>query len=475
MLRRIAHHECLEIVRDGRFRVSAAIVIALLGVALGAGWTQHREVTAQHAQAQAQTRAHWLAQPAKDPHSAAHYGIYAFKPRMPLALFDTGVDPYTGVVAWLEAHKQNEFQHRPAQDRGAMVRFGELTAAATLQGLVPLLIILLGVEAFAGEREQGTLRQLASIGVPPRTVALGKLVGLATALALVLVPAALIGSVALVWSTDDTGAAVAAAGWRALSLTGVYLAYFAAVACLTLAASARAGAVRPALALLVAFWAINVVVAPRLASELGRAWHPTPTAFDFAQEVQRATYGGLDAHAFTLRRSRELKVRLLRDYSVTRVDELPVNFRGIDYLEREAHANDTFDRVYGHLWDAFRRQIAVQQRGALAAPLLGVRSLSMALAGTDFFHHQHFAAAAESYRRTLVATMNHDLAYSSSSSRLGYTAGQDVWARVPPFAYRAPSLAWALRGQAWSLGALACWLLVGAAALARTVATLRIE
>ena len=59
--------------------------------------------------------------------------MYAFKPKSPLAMVDTGVDPYIGVAVWLEAHKQNEFKFRPAQDRTAVQRFGEMTGAEVLQ------------------------------------------------------------------------------------------------------------------------------------------------------------------------------------------------------------------------------------------------------------------------------------------------------------------------------------------------------
>jgi ABC-2 type transport system permease protein len=43
--------------------------------------------------------------------------------------------------------------------------FGELTGATVLQLLVPLLIVMLSFDALAGERESGTLRQLMSLGV----------------------------------------------------------------------------------------------------------------------------------------------------------------------------------------------------------------------------------------------------------------------------------------------------------------------
>ena len=168
MISRVARKELLEILRDGRFRVLSIAVLAVSLLSLAVGWKQYTDVAKQHQQAQAATRAQWLNQTKKNPHSAAHYGVYAFKPKSPLAIVDTGIDPYMGVAVWLEAHKQNEFKYRPAQDRTAVQRFGEMTAAETLQALVPLFIVLMTFGAFAAEREQGTLRQLLSLGVKSR-------------------------------------------------------------------------------------------------------------------------------------------------------------------------------------------------------------------------------------------------------------------------------------------------------------------
>src|SRR3546814_4857845 len=63
----------------------------------------------------------------------------------------------------------------------------------TLQVLLPLLIVLTGFSAFAGERESGTLRQVMSLGVSSRTLLLGKLLGTSAAVGLVALPAILIG------------------------------------------------------------------------------------------------------------------------------------------------------------------------------------------------------------------------------------------------------------------------------------------
>lgn len=179
MLIRIARKEIVEMVRDGRFRFAGGMVFLLLSCALLLGWQHYREVSAQQQAAQLATRHQWLNQGKKNPHSAAHYGIYAFKPKIPLSLLDRGTDPYTGVAVWLEAHKQNQFQYRPAQDATAVQRFGELSGAMVLQVLVPLLIVLLAFSSLAGEREAGTLRQLMSLGVRPSVLLRGKALGVA--------------------------------------------------------------------------------------------------------------------------------------------------------------------------------------------------------------------------------------------------------------------------------------------------------
>jgi len=135
-------------------------VFALLIAAVGSGVRYQRALAAERASAQAAENARWLGQGQKNPHSAAHYGLYAFKPASPLTAIDQGIEPFVGVSVRLEAHTMNDFMHRPAQDGTALARFGELTAALTLQVLLPLLIVLFAFGAFSAERERGTLRQL---------------------------------------------------------------------------------------------------------------------------------------------------------------------------------------------------------------------------------------------------------------------------------------------------------------------------
>jgi ABC-2 type transport system permease protein len=461
----IARKEFTEMLRDGRFRAAGAIVLTLLAGALLLGWQNHREVSAQHRSAQESTRAQWLKQGKKNPHSAAHYGVYAFKPQVPLSLVDHGTDPYTGVAVWLEAHKQNEFKYRPAQDATAVQRFGELTGATVLQLLVPLLIVLLTFSAFSGERELGTLRQLFSLGVTGPQLATGKAVGVAAALGVWLAPAAVLGSAAIALASGQ-GEVVASGprvAWMALS----YLLYFGAFIGVSLAVSAAAPSSRSALMILLGFWMVNGLVAPRVASDLAKSWRPSPSAFAFGQQLQLALAQGSDGHDPGAR-AKALETELLKKYKVDKVEALPVNLLGIRLQDSENHGNEVFDRAYAALWENFAEQNRVHQLVAWAAPGLAMRSISMGFAGTDFAQHTHFAKAAEEYRRMIQRTMNEELTYKAPTTGGPYLAGEELWNKVAPFTYTAPDAAWVVERQAPSLGIVALWFVasVGLAAWA---------
>jgi ABC-2 type transport system permease protein len=458
MITRIARKEFTEMLRDGRFRWAAAIVFVLLLASIVMGGKHYRDVKRQHDLAQAETREQWLRQPPKNPHSAAHYGIYAFKPKMLPAALDRGVDPFVGQSVWLEAHKQNEFRFRPAQDATAVQRFGELTAATVMQLLIPLLIILLSFSAFAGEREQGTLRQLLSLGVKKTDLAWGKALGIAGALGSLIIPATVIGVIALTLTSENRNLA-ASAPRIALMFTS-YLLYFASFIGLSLAVSARVKSSQMALVVLLAFWIVNGLIATRVVTDVAKRLYPTPSAFAFQQAIDREMQSGLDGHDTADKRAEALKQRVLKQYGVDRLEALPVNFAGVSLQEGEEHGNVVFDKHYGQLWSRFERQNRLKQIAGLLSPMLAIQSVSMGLAGTDFAHHRAFAAAAESYRRTLVKKMNDDMTYNAGKQDFGYLAQPSLWRTIEDFRYEAPSTGWALRNQTISLAMLALWFVV---------------
>ncbi|MBL8233074.1 MAG: DUF3526 domain-containing protein [Bryobacterales bacterium] len=462
MIATIARKEMIEMMRDGRFRWAAGITLLLLTGALALGWQHYREVNAQHETARRATRESWLAQGEKNPHSAAHYGVYAFKPKMPLSLVDQGVDPYVGVASWLEAHKQNEFKFKPAQDATALARLGEMTGATVLQLLLPLLIVLLTFSAFSSEREQGTLRQLLSLGVKRADLAWGKALGISYALAALLIPATAIGVGALAL-TSENGSLAATLPRMALMML-VYLLYFAIFIGVSLAVSAKAQSSRVALIALLGFWIFNGLVAPKAVADVARSMYPSPSALEFAKRVEHDIQNGINGHDPSDKRAEALKARLIKQYNVDSVEKLPVNFAGISMQEGEEYGNQVFDKHYGELWNTYDRQRRIHEVSAVFAPVLAVRSLSMALAGTDFAQHAHFSKAAEGHRRLINREMNMDLAYNMKGSSATYVRGRDLWEKIPDFAYTAPGLGWVMSRQQLSLLMLGGWCLIAAGA-----------
>lgn len=471
MIAKIARKDFTEMIRDGRFRWAAGIVMGLLLVSMALGWSHYREVNAQHEAAERATRQQWLNQGEKGPHSAAHYGVYAFKPKLPLSLVDQGVDKFTGVAVWLEAHKQNEFRYRPAQDATAVERFGALTAATVLQILLPLLIVLLAFAAFAGEREAGTLRQVLSLGVRKRDLAVGKALGVAGALALLLVPATVVGVAALGLAGDNS---LMTTSFLRMGLMGIgYLLYFGTFIGIALAVSAQAPSARFALVALLGFWIAGSLVVPRAVTDVARRVHPTPSAIEFATLMEHDLKNGTDGHNPTTDRLEALKQRTMRQYGVDRLEALPVNFAGISLQAGEEDGYAVFDKHYAHLWDTFERQNKVQQFSAVLAPLLAMRSLSMGLAGTDFAQHRNFAQAAETYRRSLIKIINDNVTNNSKTGDTNYVAGRGLWEQIPAFEYNAPDVRWVLSNQLLSILLLFAWY--AAATLLMFFATTRMR
>lgn len=471
MVWKIARKEFVEAARDKRFFVSALIIAALLLTALALGWKHSVEREREHTAAQAASERQWLNQGEKSPHSGAHYGVYAFKPQMPLSFVDRGIESFTGSAVWLEAHKQNDFRYRPAADQTALVRFGELTAALVLQILLPLLIILLSFNAFAGERESGTLRQVLSLGVEPAQLAFGKVLGVAMMLGVLLIPAVIVAVVALNSANLDQSSGL----WRIILLTLGYLLYLGIFAAISLAVSARAKTARFALLALLGFWIVSCLIVPRVATDLARRAYPTASALQFANEVENDIKNGADSHNPTDKRLAELKVETMKKYNVSRLEDLPVNFDGIALQAGEDYGNQVFDEHYGELWNRFLQQDKLRQTAAIAAPVLAVGSFSRALAGTDFAQQRDFAVAAEQHRREMIRTINNHVVAKVKYGDTKYVADQELWGQVKEFEYAAPPTAKVLQQQTVSVAILCLWFAAAVAALLWAVKTMKVQ
>jgi ABC-2 type transport system permease protein len=472
----IAAKELTEIARDGRFKVSAAIMVLLLLTALLTGWQRYTAFAEMQATAQDASNTQWLKQGDKNPHSAAHYGNYAFKQAGPLSFFDNGIEPFTGSLLFMEAHKQNLATSRPANDLSSISRFGDLNGAMILQLLMPLLIIFLGFTAFAGERERGTLRQLLGMGVSHRALLWGKALGIGSAITAVVLPCILIGALVLAMAAVPV---TADAFWMRLGLmTAAYTMYGLVFLFLTLAVSALAPSPRTALMVLVGFWAFSAFLAPKAAVEISKAVHPSPAYGAFEAQVRHDQKNGLDGVPTAAKFGQYVR-GLLREHGVDNPTKLPMYFPAVRMQKLEELDHEIFDHHFNALRATYLEQRRMQDALGVVAPLLPLKSLSMGLAGTDLTHHDRFTIAAEEYRRDMVAKMNGYLAKAAvdlngvSNSSTYMTADEAVFAIVPPFSYTPPRLGEVMAEHRLAFIVLGGWVVASAAFALAAVARLR--
>ncbi len=452
MILSIAKKELTSALRDGRVMWSATIFAVMLIASLGSAAQRYADISSERAAAQEIVNAQWQNQGEKNPHAAAHYGVYAFKAVTPLSFFDTGVSSFTGVSIWLEAHKQNMAEGEPARDATAIARFGELTGAFTLQMLLPLLVILLAFASFAGEREQGTLRQVLAMGVSPIRLYFGKALGAATAAGLFVIPVFVLGLIGLLLVPGG----VAFLG-HALVVVAVYIVYAAIFLFLTLAVSAAADSSRTALVVMVAFWAVSSVALPKAAADASRLIYDTPTSVAFQKAIAADLENGMGGKSLDAIVA-ERKEQMLKLYKVDSIEKMPINFQGVVLGLQEQLSNAVFDKNYGQLYAALNQQKGVFETFSVLSPRLAVQMASMELSETSLGNHIAFTAQAETYRRNMIDTMNKAMTMNSTGANPEYRAGPELWAKVGVFDYTHPPLTQLLSVLGPSFMVMFLWL-----------------
>ncbi|MFZ1694334.1 MAG: DUF3526 domain-containing protein [Flavobacteriales bacterium] len=430
---RIARNEWTGLLRSTRWRLLLLGMLVLLVVTGTIGMVEHQRDRDQRAEAAREVRAQWDAMGPSNPHGAAHFGTYAFKPAGALASLDPGTQAVTGNALRLEGHVQNDLAWSTAGQLPQVARFGEPHPALVLQVLVPLLLIVLGFASVSDERRSGRLRLMAVQGLGARTLLLGK------ALALVLVGALfLVLIVAL--QVVLGGTAEAGMGERLTGFLGAHLLYYTAIALLTVMISARARNLSTAFVALLGIWLAWTVAVPHLASAYADARHPLPDRRSFNKAMQADREQGVDGHNPEDARRAELEKAALTKYGVDSLSQLPINFDGLVMQADEEYGNAVWDKHFGALQDMLAARKHTVQISALIGPYLALRGISMSAAGTDLPHHIHFQRAAEHYRRDLVERLNHEHAYGGSrTGDWSWKAESEFFRAIPDFSYARPS------------------------------------
>lgn len=448
-VRLIARDELRLMARNRVAVIAFALLVLLTLAAVASSWAHQHGITESRDRHAHAAEAAFDAQPDRHPHRMVHYGTFIFRPLGPLSAFDPGVDAFTGNSMFLEGHRQNTANFGDVRQSSLLIRFGQLTPAFVLQVVAPLLLVFLGYGALARETERGTLRLLMLQGASRGQVARGKLL----ALGVVALLAGMPGMIGLVAIAGQPGALALPMLVIALG----YAAYLALWATLILLVSALSRRSRDALLALVALWAVGVVLLPRVAPDVASAAIPLMNRLQTDVAIARDLRRMGDSHDPDDPHFAAFKQSVLDRYGVARVEDLPVNYRGVVALEGERMTSSLFNRYAAASFAAQSDQNGLVKAAGLLSPAIALRSLSMAAAGTDFSGHRRFLEQAEAYRYAVVQRLNRlqaeDVSYAddgaidADADRRKRIAAAN-WQAIPDFRFEGPS------GLALAVGAL---------------------
>ncbi len=456
MILPILHKEFISTLRDGRLLLlGIALLLVFSGFFLASAYElqqlrQEKQVVGKTAKEQ------WNTQSVKNPHQAAHYGIYVFKPDSPVAAIDPGLRPFTGQALWLEPHKRNLTRFSPATDQVLANRFGQTSASFVLYALLPLLILALTFNSVSKEREQGTLRMLHSLGIPAKELVFGKFLGLLTAFTLVLTPVIALAGVFLMqqfsFTLDDS--------LRLATLVLVFLVYYSIFTALAIAASTFFNSSRITLFCLLGFWLGCMFIAPRLGAFTAAVLSPNPSANEFWNAIKQDIAQGINNDGNHEQRAQAFEQSILSQYGVSRKEDLPVGFVSLNRQFNDAYSSKVHELHFDRLRDNFKTQQWLSHVASWMGPSLSIRAVSMSLAGMDLAHQRHFEDAAEQYRHYFInLTEDWDRERSHGTERSAKGAETD-WRSVQDFEYQVPTLKFALYSARWELLILSAWLLI---------------
>src|SRR6056297_984112 len=125
------------------------VLVLIFSIVLGN--YQTKKQWERYKTAKNELRAQWESIDAMNPHGAAHYGTYVFKPANLLSSLDEGVNSITGNVLRVEGHVQNEIVHSEASQMQSVSKYGKLKSSLLLQYLVPILLIFLAFRSISSE------------------------------------------------------------------------------------------------------------------------------------------------------------------------------------------------------------------------------------------------------------------------------------------------------------------------------------
>ncbi len=402
MLRRIVGHEWRLLIADRTALVVGGLFALMLLAACfsGARWAILQATATAEVLAAQETRyqdardtvakASFAETPSWGPGNANYLGgfvgRYVAQPPAPLGALAVGQSDLYAAYSKVNARTREAVVATDQTGNPLLLKVGQFDLAFVLIYLYPLFVLAVAYDLTSGEREDGTLRLIASQPIAMRQLVVGKVLARG---AVVLGPALVVPVLALAF------AGTAISGETALRLLVWTIAVAAyGLGWFALAVLVNAWARTPAYNALVlsGAWLALVVIVPASINVLVSTVYPIPSRVEFVNAARAATD-----------QARVEGSRLLGRF----IEEHPEFTVAGDAMKNasvlQAARDDEIERLVAPVVARFEAQLSRQHDAVRAlrylSPAALLQSVLIDAAGTGFDRYRHFFAQADAYHQ----------------------------------------------------------------------------
>ena len=426
-------NEWRNLIRDRLFSYSTIFFVLSLSLVVWMGILQQENQLLSQSDAQKHVRKQWENLEAMNPHRAAHYGSFAFKPLNILNAMDGGINDITGNVLQLEGHVQNEVIYSESSQALSISKFGKLKSSLILQYVIPLFLIFLSFGSMSKEKETQRIRLLILQGA-----SIEKLVNAKSISVWIYGLFLLIVTVTIQSIFGSTNPEIFK---RLVYILLSYGLYYFIITSLSIYLSATLKDKTSALSSILAIWILWTIFLPKIWGNAVEKVHVLPDRKTFKEDMRAERNQGIDGHNPYDKRREDLKNKYLSEYQVDSLSQLPINFDGIVMQADEEYGNLVWDKHFGSNYSIMQKQKSLYQFSGLLNPFASLQSASMGFCGTDMIHHLDFLKKAEDYRRVLIKALNDKHAYGGSKTGdWKWTVDSEFFKSVQGFTYETPRI-----------------------------------
>ena len=426
-------NEWKNLIRDRLFFYSTIFFVLSLLLVVWMGILQQENQQQSQSEAQKHVRKQWENLEAMNPHRAAHYGSFAFKPLNILNAMDGGINDITGNVLQLEGHVQNEVIYSESSQALSISKFGKLKSSLILQYVIPLFLIFLSFGSMSKEKETQRIRLLILQGASIEKLVNAKSISVWMYGLFLLIVTVTIQSI--------FGSTNPEIFKRLAYILLSYGLYYFIITSLSIYLSATLKDKTSALSSILAIWILWTIFLPKIWGNAVEKVHVLPDRKTFKEDMRAERNQGIDGHNPYDKRREELKNKYLAEYQVDSLSQLPINFDGIVMQADEEYGNLVWDKHFGSNYSIMQKQKSLYQFSGLLNPFASLQSASMGFCGTDMIHHLDFLKKAEDYRRVLIKALNDKHAYGGSKTGdWKWTVDSEFFKSVQGFTYETPRI-----------------------------------